>query len=114
MELSKDSKWDSLLAYFTKRSRSEEFKGSLANSIGRSFHSLELYSLAYIAYSKAVESEISVAKVNIASLLGSRAVPAAGLNILQEHVGSFDSADAGFPYRVRADLEESVQAEEKN
>jgi hypothetical protein len=112
-ELALDQKWSPLLAYFAQRADKVDSEGTTANNLGRAFNNLELYSLAYLAYARAAEAGISVAKVNIATLHLWKPLPAAGLKLLQEHVGTFDAADARYPYHMRAELEQSVQNERK-
>ena len=67
-------------------------------------------SLAYLAYSDSADQGVSVAKVNMAQKTKAN-VPAAGLKLLQEHIGGYDAADRGYPHAVRAELERLVQEE---
>ncbi|MEH2287751.1 hypothetical protein [Nostoc sp.] len=112
-ELALDHKWSSLLTYFAQCADQVDVQGTAANNLGRAFSELKLYSLAYLAYAKAAEAGISVAKVNIANLHLWNPLPAAGLKLLKEHTGTYDAADAGYPYHIRAELERSVQKEHK-
>ncbi|MFN6567133.1 TIR domain-containing protein [Dendronalium sp. ChiSLP03b] len=112
-ELALDNEWSSLLTYFAERADKVDAQGTAANNLGRAYSRLKLYSLAYLAYAKAAEAGISVAKVNIAHLHLWNPLPAAGLKLLQEHTGTFDAADAGYPYHMRSELERSVQNERK-
>ncbi|MBN4004679.1 hypothetical protein [Nostoc sp. LPT] len=112
-ELALDNKWSSLLTYFAQYADRVDVQGTAANNLGRAFYELKLYSLAYLAYAKAVEAGISVAKVNMATLHLWNPLPAAGLKLLKEHTGTYDAADAGYPYDIRAELERSVQKEHK-
>ncbi|MEH2277538.1 MAG: hypothetical protein V7K40_22800 [Nostoc sp.] len=112
-ELALDNKWSSLLTYFAQCADQVDVQGTAANNLGRAFSELKLYSLAYLAYAKAAEAGISVAKVNIANLHLWNPLPAAGLKLLKEHTGTYNAADAGYPYHIRAELERSVQNEQK-
>ncbi|MBN3943949.1 hypothetical protein [Nostoc sp. NMS9] len=112
-ELALDNKWSSLLTYFAKCADQVDVQGTAANNLGRAFSELKLYSLAYLAFAKAAEAGISVAKVNIANLHLWNPLPAAGLKLLKEHTGTYDAADAGYPYYIQAELERSVQKEHK-
>jgi tetratricopeptide (TPR) repeat protein len=112
-ELAYENKWNSLSVFFAKRADMANSSGSAANNLGRVYARLKLTSLAYIAFDKATDAGLSVSKVNIASLHSSSPIPAAGLKILQAHVGDFDAADHGYPYSTRASLEESLQNEQK-
>ncbi|WP_335089291.1 hypothetical protein [Nostoc sp.] len=108
-----DNKWSSLLTYSAQCADQVDVQGTAANNLGRAFSELKLYSLAYLAYAKAAEAGVSVAKVNIANLHLWNPLPAAGLKLLKEHTGTYDAADAGYPYHIRAELERSVQNEQK-
>lgn len=103
--------WPTLIRLFSQLYDDVDSQGSAANNLGIAFSKLELHSNAYLAYSKAAAAGISVAKVNIAQLHLNQSIPAAGLTILQEHVGDFDAADAWYPYHVRTELERIVQQE---
>jgi hypothetical protein len=70
-----------------------------------------LRSIAFSDYRAAAQSGISVAKANMAWMLNQSAVPEAGLEILRDHLGTFDAADPGRPYEARAVLERSVENE---
>jgi hypothetical protein len=112
-QLALDNKWSSLLTYFAKCADQVDVQGTAANNLGRAFSELKLYSLAYFAFAKAAEAGISVAKVNIANLHLWNPLPAAGLKLLKEHTGTYDAADAGYPYYIQSELERSVQKEYK-
>jgi len=49
----------------------------------------------------------------MANALHNSAVPAAGLEILQNHTGGFNSENPGFPYKVRSMIESSIAEESK-
>ncbi|MEH2047076.1 MAG: hypothetical protein V7L12_28180 [Nostoc sp.] len=102
-----------MLTYSAQCADQVDVQGTAANNLGRAFSELKLYSLAYLAYAKAAEAGVSVAKVNIANLHLWNPLPAAGLKLLKEHTGTYDAADAGYPYHIRAELERSVQNEQK-
>jgi hypothetical protein len=72
-----------------------------------------LRSLAFEDYRAAAQQGASVAKSNMASMLSSGAVAEAGLEILRDHVGDYNSDDPGSPYEIRAALERSVAKERK-
>lgn len=80
---------------------------------GRARHISALSSLAFSDYRSASASGISVAKANMALLLGEGAVSEAGLEILRAHEGEIDSADPAAPYDTRARLERHVHEETK-
>jgi len=54
---------------------------------------------------------VTVAKANIASLFHFGAVSAAGLEILEAHVGGFDAKSPSHPHRVRTVIEEEIERE---
>jgi hypothetical protein len=72
-----------------------------------------LRSLEFADYRAAAKYGASVAKSNMANMLHGGAVAEAGLEILRDHIGDYNSADPGLPYQVRADLERSVSNERK-
>ena len=100
------------LAIFVGRYRSSD-DGTARNNLGRAYFAAGLLSMAYEAYQQAISAGVSVAKTNIAALVARNAVPAAGLLLLREHQGDFDSSAPDFPFRVRAEIEELVDAERK-
>ena len=110
-DLAINNSWPTLIRFFSQIYDDNDSQGSAANTLGIAFAKLDLPSHAYMAYSKAAEAGISVAKVNIAHQHLSQALPAAGLKILHEHVGEFDAADSAYPYYTRAELEKIVQQE---
>lgn len=111
MEALGDEWWNEL-AIFIGRKISKE-NGTALNWLGISYSSCGLNSIAFQAYTLAVDLGISVAKVNIAKLTQNGALPAIGLKILQDHEGPFDAASPGYPYRTRGELEEAVHKEQK-
>lgn len=82
-----------------------------ANRLGIVLQNAGFPSLAYLAFDRAASTGASVAKANIASLLGGSAVASAGLRVLEQHVGSFDALHPDYPHQVRASLEQSVRVE---
>jgi hypothetical protein len=73
-----------------------------------------LRSLAFEDWRGAAQYGSSVAKSNMANALNVGSVAAAGLEILRDHVGDYNSSDPGFPYAIRADLERSLAKERKD
>ncbi|HVY29111.1 MAG TPA: hypothetical protein VHB79_21280 [Polyangiaceae bacterium] len=86
--------------------KSHLYRGLLRGKAG-------LRSLEFADYRAAAQYGASVAKANMATLLDTGAVAEAGLEILRDHVGEFNSSDPGLPYSIRASLERSVSEERK-
>ncbi len=95
--------------------RRDDAEGSATslNDLGRSFSAAGLTSLAYRAFLRAIDKGASVARVNAANLVGNGAVPAAALELLDQHSGSFDASSPHFPHVSRAELERAVYDEEE-
>jgi len=108
-----DEQWPALAVFAAQYYRRNADTGTARNSVGRAYATARLFSLAYDAYREAAAAGVSVAKTNIASNLAYHPVPAAGLVLLKEHQGEFDAATAGYPFRVRAELEDLVEDERK-
>lgn len=87
--------------------------GRIQNEMGRVYEALGLNSLAYESYSKAAQAGVTVARCNMASLLTTAPNALAALLVLDEHSGKFDAAGPDYPYRVRADAEQAVDAERR-
>lgn len=111
IELANSSGWRVLSLFLAEKYARMVSSGSATNQLGIAYVNLELTSLAFLEYEKASESGISVAKANMASLVGAGGVASAGLRILEQHTGSFDAASPQYPHRVRASLEEQVHEE---
>ncbi len=88
----------------TENQRSHLLRGLLREQAG-------LISLSFQDFRSAAKHGSSVAKSNMARMLSAGPVAEAGLEILREHIGDFDSSDPGHPYAVRAELERSVANE---
>lgn len=86
---------------------------SSMNELGRAYDALDLKSLAYRAFAEAEKRGASVGRHNAALALSSGPVAAAGLQLLEEYSGTFDSADSAQPHRLRAELEKVVNEELK-
>jgi len=86
--------------------------GHTINNLGIVYSRADLHSLAYRAYSEAAELGASVAKVNMANILRQGKCPAAALEILAKHEGRFDASDPAYPFRIRAEIEQSMHREE--
>ncbi|GEJ55965.1 toll/interleukin-1 receptor domain-containing protein [Anaeromyxobacter diazotrophicus] len=79
--------------------------------LGRALHVNNLRSQAYLAYKRAADAGINVAKVNLALLLTQGPNHAGALEILETHAGRFNVAHPDLPYKVRADCEQALNRE---
>ncbi|MEM9453922.1 MAG: toll/interleukin-1 receptor domain-containing protein [Myxococcota bacterium] len=102
-----------LLLYFAHALTDNQTEGVIYHTRGVARHQANLISLAFRDYRRSAALGVSVAKSNMAMLLGSIAVPEAGLEILREHEGTFDSDDPSAPYKIRGILEEKVHTEDQ-
>jgi len=85
--------------------------GSAYNTLGRAYETAELFSLSYLNYEKAMAEGVSVGRINMASLLRTRAIPGAGLAILTSHEGEFDSKSPSYPFQERSEIENALALE---
>lgn len=113
IDVALDNQWPALLARFAGAYDDDAQSAHSANQLGRAFGTLELPSLAFRAYSRAATGGVTVAKSNLAALLRSSPVAAAGHEILEAHAGEFDAATKAYPFRVRAEVEEAIEKETK-
>jgi hypothetical protein len=91
---------------------SEVRSAESAHWLGLAFMTEGTHSLAYRALRRAAEGGLQLASVNIASLFAQGAVHAAGLELFATSPGPYEAASSKYPFAVRAELEEAVQAEE--
>jgi hypothetical protein len=110
-ELAHASSWRVLDLYCSNKFNSFEETGTSANNLGISREAFGLKSLAYEAYSRAFSLGVAVARYNMASLVYHQGVSSAALEALRDHAGTVDSADPGYPYSLRAEIERSVHGE---
>lgn len=110
-DLAITANWPAIALFAAKYDQKRTDNGAARNNLGRAYQGAHLYSLAYDAYREAASTGVSVAKTNIAAILAHNAVPAAGLSLLKEHQGDFDSSSPGYPFRIRADIEDLVEQE---
>ncbi|WP_437512381.1 hypothetical protein [Sorangium sp. So ce1099] len=111
IELAMQEGWTTLAVHYGRALDELLDDGVSANTLGRAYAHASLYSMAFVAYTKAAKSGVSVGTCNIAHLFGFTTVPAAGLKYLDEHLGAFDAADPDYPYQTRAGLERAVHEE---
>jgi len=79
--------------------------------LGRVYMTAGFVSLAYEAFMEAVDAGVSVARANLAVCLNGQGVPAAGLALLKQQAGDWDSASPDFPFKMRGEIEQSIAAE---
>jgi tetratricopeptide (TPR) repeat protein len=104
--------WHPVSIYLARRYSQVSPSGTSWNRFGMALSHANMYSTAFRAYEQAAAEGVSVAKANMASLLGYHNVPAAGLKILQAHVGAFDAARPYVPFEIRGGLEKMVHDEQ--
>jgi len=106
-----EERWAGIGVYAGRRHRSRSDGGGAKNALGRAYMTAGFVSLAYEAFMEAVEAGASVARANLALCLNGQGVPAAGLALLKQHAGDWDSASPDFPFKMRGEIEESIAAE---
>jgi hypothetical protein len=106
-----EERWAGIGIYAGRRHRSRSDGGGAKNSLGRVYMTAGFVSLAYEAFMEAVEAGASVARANLALCLTGQGVPAAGLALLKQHAGDWDSASPDFPFKMRGEIEQSIAAE---
>ncbi len=97
--------------HIARRLDREERSGTSATAEGICLAAAGLKSLAFLSYDRAAREGVNVAKANMAGLLSEGSVPSAGLQIMEQHSGTFDSLSPHSPHQLRAKLEELVHAE---
>jgi hypothetical protein len=111
VSLSSGNAWNAFALTLAKDYDNLFETSSSTNFLGINLQALDLPSLAYEAYTKAMERGTSVAKANVASVVGNAPVPLVGLKILEGHSGAFDAATPHYPHEIRVDLEKKVHDE---
>jgi hypothetical protein len=113
VQISIDENWAPLAIYCAESADSLVKTGTTANDQGRAYANASLWSLAYDAYQRAAILGVSVARSNIAAIVGKHVVATVGIQLLDQHQGAFDAAQPASPYKVRATLEQSVHDEKE-
>jgi hypothetical protein len=108
-----ENKFASVGLYFASEYVKQHDNGESRLSRGLAREQGGMPSLAYKDFRIAANLGISVAKMNMAICLKLGAVAEAGLEILRNHQGEYDSDDRGAPYSIRAELEEQIGLEGK-
>jgi hypothetical protein len=112
-DLAIEENWPSLAVRFAHEADKQADGDEEANRLGRAYHSAQLFSVAYQAYSRAASAGVQVATINMAALVHRYAVPAAGLALVETLQGNVGSADPAYPFAVRADLQHAVATEQR-
>jgi hypothetical protein len=110
--VAESEQWNVLNLYCAHRVVALEESGTAANNLGIARSRVGLPSLSYRSYGRAAELGVTVAICNRAAMVGSAPNWGAALETLDEHQGTFDAADPGFPFQLRAKFERDVNKEE--
>jgi hypothetical protein len=103
--------WTSIAVYYAESADARSKTGTSTNDCGRAYEAASMPSLAYDAYQESVNLGVSVARANMARIVGHGGVAIVGLQLLEQHQGPFDAASPWYPYDTRAALEKKVHAE---
>jgi hypothetical protein len=104
---------NALHAYVAQVADREVRSAESAHWLGLAFFEEGTESAAYRAFKRAAEGGLKLAHVSLADMFKTRAVPAAGLDLLSADLGPYEAASAKYPYSVRAELEDAVQEDDK-
>ena len=112
LPLAVDSGWKALSIYLGRQLKGYNNPSDGQFQLGRAYVQAGLPSLGYDSYARALDAGVSLARLNMATLVGSGAVPMAALKMMDTHSGDWNCLPPSFPFEFRARMTNAVSQEE--